>query len=307
MMGRALAPIEMAIGNWRGFIGARDSRRRLTDMLRRFGQTPELTALPPPQQTLEVPGGQTPIVANASFDLAAGEALGVIGPSASGKTSLIRTLVGVWPPARGTLRLDGATLDQWEPSARGKFIGYVSQSIELIDDTVAANIARMEPNPNAEAVIAAAKAAGAHEMILRLPAGYDTPIGEAGTALSAGQRQRVALARALYGDPFLVVLDEPNSNLDREGEEALQVAIRNIKARKGIVVLIAHRPAALANCDKILVIVNGVQQAFGPRDEVLQKFFAPARPAPAAAAPYSQQSVAVNLKVVGEGSGGGTP
>jgi ATP-binding cassette subfamily C protein len=166
----------------------------------------------------------------------------------------------------------------------------------------------MEPSPNAEAVIAAAKAAGAHEMILRLPAGYDTPIGEAGMALSAGQRQRIALARALYGDPFLVVLDEPNSNLDREGEEALQVAIRNVKARKGMVVLIAHRPAALVNCDKILVIVNGVQQAFGPRDEVLQKFFAPARPAPSPAqAPYSQPSVAVNLKVVGEGSGGGNP
>ena len=317
MMGRALAPIEMAIGNWRAFIGARDSRRRLTEMLRRFAQASDVTALPPPERSLEVrqlmvvsPGSQTPIAANVNFDLASGEALGVIGPSASGKSSLIRTLVGVWPPARGTLRLDGATLDQWEAVARGKFIGYVSQSIELMDDTVAANIARMAPNPDSEAVIAAARAAGAHDMILKLPGGYDTPIGEAGLALSAGQRQRVALARALYGDPFMVVLDEPNSNLDREGEEALQLAIRNLKARKAIVVLIAHRPASLANCDKILVLVNGVQQAFGPRDEVLQKFFAvPGRPQqpPAPAAPYAQPTVGVNLKVVGEGTGGSNP
>ncbi len=167
------------------------------------------------------------------------------------------------------MRLDGAALDQWDPEALGRHIGYVSQGVELFDGTIAENIARMAIEPDSAAVLEAARAAGAHDMIVRLPTGYDTRIGEAGSVLSAGQRQRIALARALYGDPFLLVLDEPHTNLDREGEAALEQAIANAKARGAIVILVAHRPSALAACDKVLVLANGVQQAFGPRDEVL--------------------------------------
>jgi ATP-binding cassette subfamily C protein len=292
MMGRALAPIETAIANWRAFVSARHSVKRLSDALAKIQLAPTAaTALPRPCRALDVesvtviaPGGGKPIVANANFDLKAGEALGIIGASGAGKTCLVRTLVGVWPPARGTVRLDGAALSQWEVTALGRHIGFVSQSIELFDGTIAENIARMEPQPDSESVLRAAHAAGAHEMIVRLAAGYDTRIGEAGTILSGGQRQRIALARALYGDPFLVVLDEPNSNLDGEGEAALQRAIAGVKVRGGIVVLIAHRQAALATCDKALFLANGVQQAFGPRDEVLRKLLAPAAPASKAAA-----------------------
>jgi ATP-binding cassette subfamily C protein len=302
MMGRALAPIELAIANWRAFVAARDSARRLSELLRRLPVERTATALPPPVRDVEVqqvtvaaPGVNSPIVSNVNFRVGAGEAVGVIGPSGSGKTSLIRTLVGIWPAARGTIRFDGATLDQWSQEARGKFIGFVSQTVELFDDTVAVNIARMDLHPDPDAVIAAARAAGVHDMILKLPGGYDTPIGDFGTILSGGQRQRVALARALHGDPFLVVLDEPSSNLDNEGEDALHQSVLRLKARGAAVILIAHRPSALAACDKVLVLANGVQQAFGPRDEVLRRVTA--RPIPAAAA-------AVNLKVVGEAGTG---
>jgi ATP-binding cassette subfamily C protein len=287
MMGRALAPIETAIANWRAFVSARQSVKRLSDVLTRVQSAPvAATELPRPSRALDVenvtvlaPGGNKPIVANVNFGLKAGEALGIIGASGAGKTCLVRTIVGVWPPARGTVRVDGAALAQWDVIALGRHIGFVSQSVELFDGTIAENIARMEPEPNSEAVLRAANAAGAHDMILRLSSGYDTRIGEGGAILSGGQRQRIALARALYGDPFLVVLDEPNSNLDGEGEAALQRAIVGIKARGGIVVLIAHRQAALAACDKALFLANGAQQAFGPRDEVLRKVLA--RPAPA--------------------------
>ena len=186
----------------------------------------------------------------------------------------MRALVGIWRPAKGSVRLDGAALDQWDPELLGRHIGFISQTVELFDGTISENIARMSVEPDADAVLRAAKAAGAHEMILRLPDGYDTPIGEGGEALSGGQRQRIALARALYGDPFLVVLDEPNSNLDSEGEVALRQAIANLKARGAIVVLIAHRPSALAVCDHILVLANGAQKDFGPRDEILRKMSA---------------------------------
>lgn len=289
MMGRGLAPIETAIANWRGFIAARDSLRRLGTTLAHMGPDSAATDLPPPCASLDVqqlslaaPGGRTPIVRDVTFKLSAGEALGIVGPSGAGKSSLVRGLVGVWKPARGAVLLDGAALHQWSQKARAYSIGFVGQSVELFDGTVAENIARMEPTPDSEAVLAAAQAAGAHEMILRLPNGYDSEIGDAGTNLSAGQRQRLALARALYRDPFLVVLDEPNSNLDADGDAALQRAIEQAKARGALVVMIAHRPSALAACDKVLVLANGFQREFGPRDEVMQRLMAQSRPAAAA-------------------------
>ncbi|HEX2216570.1 MAG TPA: type I secretion system permease/ATPase [Xanthobacteraceae bacterium] len=312
MMARALAPIETAIANWRGFIAARDSTRRLSEVLARVGVAAERTELPKPRHSLEAenivvaaPEAQSAIVANVQFRLAAGEVLGIIGPSGSGKTSLVRVLVGVWRPARGSVRLDGAALDQWAPEILGPNVGYLAQTVELFDGTVAENIARMATEPDADLVVRAAQAAGAHEMILRLPDGYDSRIGDAGAILSAGQRQRVALARALYGDPFLVVLDEPNANLDSDGEAALLQAIRDVKARGAIVIMIAHRTGALAVCDKLLVLRDGVQRAFGPRDEVLHQM----RPQPAAPMPQPIPQPAAaggaSLKVVGDATGGG--
>jgi ATP-binding cassette subfamily C protein len=287
MMGRALAPIEIAIANWRSLTAARQSMRRLSVVLAQVPSRLSSTALPRPARSLDVehiavaaPNGKTAIVADIHFQLAAGEALGIIGPSGAGKTSLVRNLIGVWRPARGKVRLDGASLDQWDEEALGRHIGFVSQGVEFFDGTIAENIARMSLAPDNDAVLNAGRAAGAHDMILRLPAGYDTKIGDASAALSAGQRQRIALARALYGDPFLVVLDEPNSNLDSEGDIALQNAIRDLKSRGAIVVLIAHRAAVLEHCDKVLVLANGAQQAFGPRDTILRKGPPPqARPA----------------------------
>jgi ATP-binding cassette subfamily C protein len=281
MMGRGLAPIETAIANWRAFVAARQSYRRLSETLSRMRLDNAATALPKPSNGLEVeqitvsaPGGEAaPILRDVRFGLAAGEALGVIGPSGAGKTSLARALVGIWHPIRGSVRLDGAALDQWDEAARGRHIGFLSQSIELFDGTIAENVARMQEMPDSEAVLRAAKAAGAHDLILRLPGGYDHQIGDAGSTLSAGQRQRVALARALYGDPFLVVLDEPYSNLDHEGDLALMNAIQGVKARKGIVIIVSHRPSGIAVCDKLLILQNGTQQAFGPRDEIMQKYF----------------------------------
>jgi PrtD family type I secretion system ABC transporter len=301
MMGRALAPIETAIANWRAFVAARQSVHRLSEALAR-GQPPAgTTELPKPGRSLDVeqvtvaaPGSTTPIVAGVSFALKSGQALGIIGPSGAGKTSLVRTLLGIWPAARGSIRLDGAALEQWPPERLGRHVGFVSQTVELFDGTVAENIARMNVAPPADAVLQAARAAGAHDMILRLPGGYDTRVGEGGEVLSGGQRQRIALARALYGDPFLVALDEPNSNLDHEGELALHQAVLALKQRGAVVVLIAHRPSVLAVCDNILLLANGTQQAFGPRDEIMRKVM------------QRQAAPAANLKVVGDSAGGGT-
>jgi ATP-binding cassette subfamily C protein len=287
MMGRALAPIEVAIANWRSLTTARQSLLRLSNTLSRLPAHRARTDLPKPARSLDVehvavaaPGSTTAIVADVHFGLSAGEALAIVGPSGVGKTSLVRTLVGVRPPGRGQIRLDGAALDQWNEEALGRHVGYVAQTVEFFDGTIAENIARMSLTPDADAVLAAGRAAGAHEMILRLPGGYDGKIGEAG--LSAGQRQRIALARALYGDPFLVVLDEPNANLDSEGEDALQNVLRALKARGAVVVVISHRPSALEQCDKVLVLSNGTQLAFGPREAMVRK--APSRqPRPAVA------------------------
>ena len=310
MMGRALAPIETAIANWRAFISARQSVTRLSETLARAEPKRAATALPKPARSLDVeqvtvvpPGGSAPVVAGVRFGLKAGEVVGIIGPSGAGKTSLVRALVGIWRPAKGCVRLDGATLDQWEPELLGQHIGFISQAVELFDGTISENIARMRTEPDADAVLRAARAAGAHDMILRLPGGYDTRIGEGGTVLSGGQRQRIALARALYGDPFFVVLDEPNSNLDNDGELALRQALVNLKSRGAIVVLIAHRPSVLSVCDYVLLLANGMQQEFGPRDDVLRKVVQ--QRAPAAGAPPAAAAGAGNLKVISAASGGG--
>ena len=289
LVSRALAPVELSIANWKGFVAARQSRRRLTDLLKLLDQQPQAeTVLPPPKQSLAVEGlniappGQTRLVVqDASFKLEAGQALGVIGPSASGKSSLARGIVGVWMPARGKVRLDGAALEQWPEDGLGPHIGYLPQDIELFDGTVAQNISRFASESDSDAVIAAAHAAGVHELIVRLPDGYDTRVGEGGVAISAGQRQRIALARALYGGPFLIVLDEPNSNLDAEGDEALTRAILTARERGAIVVVIAHRPSALLGVDLILAMANGRVQAFGPKEEVLQKVLSKPQARPA--------------------------
>ena len=299
-MSRSLAPIETAIAHWRGFVSARQSYHRLVDVFHAVDQeTIEVIDLPAPRKMITVqgltvapPGVMRPVVSNVSFALEAGDGLGVIGPSASGKSSLARALVGVWQPVRmgGSVRLDGASLDQWTPEKLGPHIGYLPQAIELFDGDVAQNIARFDPNATSENVIAAAQAAGVHDMIVGLPNGYQTQIGESGQALSGGQRQRVALARALYGNPFLVILDEPNSNLDASGDNALTAAIRSVRARRGIVIVIAHRPSALAGVDKVLAMANGQAQAFGPKEEVLRKMLQPTavpQSAPQAAAPVS--------------------
>ena len=278
LAGRALAPIDLAIANWKGFVAARQSRRRLDDLLASLPSSGNKLELPAPAhklavQTLSVaaPGSTSLILHGINFDLQAGHAVGVVGPSGSGKSSLARALVGVWSSARGSVRLDGAAIDQWMPAALGRHVGYLPQDIEMFDGTIAQNIARFDPDATDAAVIAAAKAAGVHDLIVNLPEGYQSKLGERGTALSAGQRQRVALARALYSEPFLIVLDEPNSNLDAEGEIALTNAIHGVRARGGIVVIVAHRPSALAAVDQVLVLNQGRQQAFGAKEDLLNR------------------------------------
>ena len=282
---RALAPVELAIGNWKGFVSARQGWKRLKTVLGSQSAQTEPLKLPAPCTLLSVesagtgaPGGQRFAVQDMCFELPAGSGLGVIGPSASGKSSLARMLVGVWPSWRGKIRLDGAAIDQWLTEDLGRHVGYLPQDVELFAGTVTQNIARFEVNPDPATVLAAAKAADVHDMILRLPDGYETHVGEAGATLSGGQRQRIALARALYADPFLVVLDEPNSNLDAEGERALTQAILGVRARGGVVVVIAHRPSALAGVDLVLVMADGKAQSFGPKDEVLNKVVRPTNP-----------------------------
>lgn len=283
LVSRALAPVELAIGQWRGFSAARQSWSRLI----RLGETtnddePEVR-LPRPNVDLRVenlylaaPGSATPIIRGVSFDIKAGEAIGVIGPSASGKSSLARGLVGLWTPVAGAVRLDCASLSQWDREELGRHIGYLPQEIGLFDGSIAENIARFDRSASPDMVIAAARAAGIYDMVVRFPDGFDTRIGDQGAALSAGQRQRVALARALYGEPFLVVLDEPNANLDAEGDAALAHAIHSVSLRGGIAIVVAHRPSALVSVSKVLVLANGQIKAFGPKEDL----FNPAVPAP---------------------------
>jgi PrtD family type I secretion system ABC transporter len=293
MMGRALAPVEQAIGTWKQFVGARIAHRRLTELLNRVPKYQERTALPRPTGDLKVetvvvvpPGSSAPTLSRVSFDLAAGQILGVIGPSGAGKSTLARLLVGAWRPYAGTVRVDGADLHNWDPEARGDFMGYLPQDVELFDGSVAENIARFG-EMDSEAIVTAAKRAGVHDMILRLPQGYDTPIGTGGCALSGGQRQRIGLARAVYGGPCLVILDEPNSNLDDEGESALVHAISELKRAGTTVVIISHRPSILGVTDQILVLAEGAVRMFGNRAEVLARFTRPV----VATAPAAQPGI----------------
>ncbi|UFZ02669.1 type I secretion system permease/ATPase [Bradyrhizobium ontarionense] len=317
IMSRSLAPIETSIAHWRGFVSARQSYRRLSDLFRALPPVPTAgVQLPAPKSSLAVenlsvapPGAGKPVLLNVAFALSAGDALGIIGPSASGKSSLARALVGVWQPLKangsgptGGVRLDGATLDQWAPAELGRHIGYLPQSIELFDGTVADNICRFDETATSEKIIAAARAAGVHELIVHLPSGYETEVGEGGSVLSAGQRQRIALARALYGDPFLVVLDEPNANLDHSGDVALTDAILSVRQRGGIVIVVAHRPSALAGIDKVLALVDGRVQALGAKDEILRRMLQPASVAQRPAA-----SSTSGLKVVTEALAGAMP
>jgi PrtD family type I secretion system ABC transporter len=275
---RALAPIEQAIGQWRGFVNARQAQDRLYKLLEQFREDAPRMALPKPATsfvvvglTVVAPGASTPVVRDISFSVSAGQGVGIIGPSGSGKTSLARALVGIWPPARGSVRLDGAELDQWDPEALGPSIGYLPQGVELFDGTIAENICRFSTDATPDHIIEAAKLAGVHDLILSMPDGYDTRIGASGAILSAGQRQRVGLARALFGKPFLIVLDEPNASLDAEGETALTNAMLALREAGSIVIVIAHRPSALAAVDQVLVVAQGAMVTFGPRDEVLRK------------------------------------
>ncbi len=277
VMGRALAPIEQAIGQWAVLTRAREGKANLGQLLALQPPEPERTALPRPRALVDVenlsvvlPGLNAPVLRGVSFRLEPGQALGIIGPSGAGKSTLGRALVGAIRPAAGRIRLDGAELGQYDPARLGSYFGYLPQTVSLFETTITDNIARLAPAPDAEKVVAAAKAAAAHDMILHLPNGYDTRLGGLGGQLSGGQVQRVGLARALYGDPVLLVLDEPNSNLDNDGSIALNNAIRKIKAEGGSVVVIAHRPAAIQECDLLLVLEEGQRRAFGPRDEVLR-------------------------------------
>lgn len=278
LMGRALAPIDLAIANWRGFLRARQARRALKALVAgaEMRSAPR-TQLPAPRGELTVqnlrlapPGVKILVIQNVSFSVSPGTILAIAGPSASGKSSLARGLVGAWKPVTGTIRLDGAELGHWDPESLGRAVGYVPQEVELFTGSVRDNICRFEENASDEDVVAAAKRARAHELILSLPDGYETEIGARGQHLSGGQRQRIALARALYGDPVLIVLDEPNSNLDTAGDAALIEVLSELRERRRTIILISHRPAAVARADFLLVLEKGQQRAFGPRDEVIR-------------------------------------
>ena len=277
IMGRALAPVEQVVGQWKRIIAFRSAYRRLEELFQALPVTAAPTALPAPRGDIDVenavvwpPAAGRPSVKGVSFSLKAGESLAIVGASASGKSSMARAMAGVWPLREGVIRIDGAAYSQWDQNRLGKHIGYLPQDIELFSGTVADNIARLAKVDEA-AVVAAAKAAGAHEVILRLPNGYDTPIGEGGVALSGGMRQRVGLARALYGDPRLLILDEPNSNLDEDGERALAHAMAQAKAAGRTVIVVTHRPQLLAHVDRIMVMSFGKSLAFGERDEVIAR------------------------------------
>ncbi|KQW23054.1 type I secretion protein [Afipia sp. Root123D2] len=275
---RALAPVDLAIAHWKGFVVARQSWKRLNTLLAKLPPVSTPTLLHDPSRRMSVesltitpPGQQKAVVQDVTFALEAGHGVGIIGPSGSGKSSLVRALVGVWQPLRGKVRLDGAALDQWSSETLGVHIGYLPQDVELFAGTIAQNISRFEDDAGSDHIIAAAKEAGVHDLIIGMGDGYDTQIDDRGSVLSAGQAQRIALARALYRQPFLVVLDEPNSNLDSEGDEALTRAVLSVRARGGVVVVVAHRPVGIAGVDFVLVLKDGRAQAFGPKDAVLDQ------------------------------------
>jgi ATP-binding cassette subfamily C protein PrsD len=305
MMGRALAPVEVALSSWKQLVAARQGINRLRETLKSTARPPaQRVVLPRPSRELLVqelsvmaPNMQKPIVQNISFKLTAGMGLALLGASASGKTTLSKALVGIWPAHHGVVRLDGAAIDQWTNEDLGRYLGYLPQDVALFDGTVAENICRFEENTKSEAILKAAMIAGVHDIILRLPEGYSTRIGEGGMSLSAGQRQRVGLARAVFGDPFLIVLDEPNANLDAEGENALNRAIQYMRHNKSIVVVISHRPTALSALNMAMVLYEGKAIAFGPSEQIFARVQgnagAPAVAGPAAAAPKTIQKAPV--------------
>lgn len=294
LAGRALAPLDMLVGTWRGFISARTAYRRLSELLQEIPERPHYMSLPPPKGQLDLeqvvatpPGGRVPVLRGVSFSMEGGESLGIVGPSAAGKSTLARVALGIWPLAAGKVRLDGADIAHWNREELGPYIGYLPQDVELFDGTVSENIARFG-DVVPEKVVAAAQRAGVHELILQLPQGYDTRIGDGGSVLSGGQRQRIGLARALYGEPVLVVLDEPNSNLDDQGEAALIRSVSHLKQVGTTVLIITHRPSVLSGIDKILVLREGQVQLFGPREKVLAQFARPAlAPVPSLAAGHA--------------------
>ena len=290
LLGRALAPIDLLVNTWRGFSVARAQYNRLGELLEQLPPQSPPMPLPEPRGQLSVeglfvlpPASQTFVVRNANFDLAPGEALGVVGPSASGKSSLARALLGVWPSARGAVRLDGAEIFTWDRDELGKHLGYLPQDIELFDGSIADNICRFGEQ-DADAIVAAAQLAGVHELILELPQGYNTMIGGSGGVLSGGQRQRIGLARAVYGNPCLIVLDEPNSNLDDQGEKELVEALERIKQRGSTIIVISHRTMVLQSMDKMLVLKEGATLNYGPRSQVLAALMKPAAKLPQSAA-----------------------
>ncbi|MBB4817974.1 ATP-binding cassette subfamily C exporter for protease/lipase [Pseudomonas alcaligenes] len=289
LMGRVLAPLDQLIGAWKQWSAARLAYQRLVALLQAHPRRPQAMPLPVPEGNLSVeqlsaaaPGSRIPALLNLGFALPAGETLGVLGPSGSGKSSLARLLVGVWAPQAGKVRLDGADLQQWDKAALGPYLGYLPQDVQLFAGSIAENIARFA-EVDAEKVVAAARLAGVHELVLRMPQGYDTPLGDGGNGLSGGQKQRIGLARALYGLPALIVLDEPDANLDEAGEQALLAAIAELRRLRRTLVMVTHKPSLLAGADKLLVLRGGQMQAFGPAARVWQDL--QGRPATPAAAP----------------------
>lgn len=275
---RALAPIEMLVGQWRPILASRDALSRLRALLKNENDAPLDVALPLPKSKLTVTSVATgptrqigPLVQGISFELEKGDGMGILGLSGSGKSSLIRAILGIWPIMHGEVRLDGAAVWQYDPNRLGKAIGYLPQVVDLFSGTIAQNIARFRTDASSDDIIEAAKAARVHDLILSFQQGYDTPAGELGSRLSAGQRQRIGLARALFGNPFLIVLDEPNSNLDAIGDEALTASMMTARARGAIVIVVAHRPSAIASVNKLLYLQNGMQVKFGPKAEVLKE------------------------------------
>ena len=278
LLGRALAPVEQLLGQWNVIQRFRQSWKSINKILATAPEEPSKTKLPVPASILDVrgisvmpPNGQQATLKNISFRIEPGKALGVIGRSGSGKSTLAKALVGLWQPLTGEIRLGGATLDQYDPEILGQRIGYLPQSVSLMSGTVSENIARMSPKPDPDAVVAAAKQANAHDMIMQLPNGYDTVLGDDFAQLSGGQMQRIGLARAFYCDPVLLILDEPNSALDAEGSDALNEAIQAFKASERSVIIMTHRPTAISECDDLLIMVNGLVTDYGPRNEVLKK------------------------------------
>ena len=273
---RALAPVDMAIANWKNVVNARNAWSRIVDTMvalaadRKPMDLPLATkALKVDKLTVAAPATGRVLLSEVSFELKGGQALGIIGASGGGKTTLVRALTGIWAALRGSVRLDEAELNQWPEASLSSMVGYLPQDVALLDGTIAENIARLDPKANPETIVAAARAAGVHELIVHMSDGYQTQVGTQGETLSAGQRQRIGLARALYGSPFVVIMDEPNSNLDAEGEQALTAAITGIKQRGGIAIVVAHRPSALSAVDLVAVVQQGRMVAFGAKDEIL--------------------------------------